>query len=310
MRTRIVPMRFSVLIPVYNGEKYLAQTLDSVLAQTFTDFEVLVVDDGSDDRTLEILESYGSRIRTFRVPHGGPELARNRALAYTCGEYLAFLDADDLFYPHTLATYDALIREHNPPMMIGSRAVFSGNEPMPPCNAQPVTVFVRQDFLQKRIDMGTSMSMIVIRRSAFEEIGGTRNCSPESWHLNDFHLFLKAATLSPCVVVRSPATVAYRYHDANCHRNAEAMVNSILSLIVLEKRGEFPGGEARRKERYFWIGNVAWHWLRRLVASGQWKLAARLCLHGAPMLSLAISKKVRARIRPERTPERREALAD
>ena len=112
MRTRIVPMRFSVLIPVYNGERYLAQTLDSVLAQTFTDFEVLVVDDGSDDRTLEILESYGSRIRTFRVPHGGPELARNRALAYTCGEYLAFLDADDLFYPHTLATYDALIREH------------------------------------------------------------------------------------------------------------------------------------------------------------------------------------------------------
>lgn len=302
-------MRFSILIPVYNGEKYLAQTLDSVLSQTFTDFEILVVDDGSTDRTLEILQSYGTQVRVFHAPHLGPEQARNRLLAHAQGEYLAFLDADDLFYPHTLAIYDTLIRAHDPPIIIGRRTVFSGSEPMPPSTTEPLNVFVRQDFLKKRLDMGTSMSLIAIRRSTFEEIGGTRNCTPESWHLNDFHLFLKAAILSPCIVVRTPATVAYRYHDKNCHKNAGAMVASILSLIALEKRGEFPGGEERRRERYLWIGSVATHWLRRLVKTGQWALASRLVMHGAPMLSVAISSKLRIRLSPEGIRERREALA-
>ena len=67
--------RFSVLIPVYNRQNYLQQTLDSVLQQTFQDFELIVVDDGSTDRSLEILASYADKITLLQQPNSGPEIA-------------------------------------------------------------------------------------------------------------------------------------------------------------------------------------------------------------------------------------------
>lgn len=91
--------KISVIIPVYNAEKYLAETLDSVLNQTFTDFEVIAVNDGSTDNSLNILNEYGnkdSRIKIFSNSNSGVSTARNTGIEKASGEYICFIDADDL----------------------------------------------------------------------------------------------------------------------------------------------------------------------------------------------------------------------
>lgn len=88
--------KVSVIIPVYNVEKYIAETISSVLAQTFTDFEAIVVDDESKDRSIVICENIGDpRIKIVRQQNRGLAGARNTGIRYAQGEYLAFLDSDD-----------------------------------------------------------------------------------------------------------------------------------------------------------------------------------------------------------------------
>lgn len=90
--------KVSVIIPAYNAERFIAQTLNSVLAQTFQNFEVIVVDDGSKDKTAKIAESYGAPVRCIKKANGGVSVARNLGMKEACGDYIAFLDADDLWH--------------------------------------------------------------------------------------------------------------------------------------------------------------------------------------------------------------------
>lgn len=99
--------KVSVIIPVYNSEKFLARTIESVLNQTFTDFELLLVNDGSKDASPSICDSYAAqdkRVRVFHKPNGGVSSARNCGLDNANGQYIAFLDNDDLYYPEFLQT--------------------------------------------------------------------------------------------------------------------------------------------------------------------------------------------------------------
>lgn len=92
--------KISVIIPVYNGEKYINQCLDSLLNQTFKDFEIICVNDGSTDKSLAILEQYAqkdSRIKIINQKNSGAAEARNNGLAYASGDYLSILDCDDFF---------------------------------------------------------------------------------------------------------------------------------------------------------------------------------------------------------------------
>src|SRR5215471_16349024 len=91
------PHRVSVVIPCHNGERYVAETLGSVLRQQSPGIEVLVVDDGSTDRTREVVEAMAPAVRYLRQPHGGAARARNGGVAQATGNVLAFLDADDLW---------------------------------------------------------------------------------------------------------------------------------------------------------------------------------------------------------------------
>ena len=95
--------RVSVITPVYNGARTIARAIDSVLAQSFGDFEILVVDDGSTDGTLAILEGYGDRITVLKQAHKQQAIARNLAAKNSRGEFIAFLDADDSWLPEKLA---------------------------------------------------------------------------------------------------------------------------------------------------------------------------------------------------------------
>ena len=93
----------SCIVPVFNGESYLAESLDSILAQTYASREIVVADDGSTDGTAEILRRYGDRVRVVRQPNSGAPAARNLGLAHAQGALIAFLDADDLWHPEKLA---------------------------------------------------------------------------------------------------------------------------------------------------------------------------------------------------------------
>jgi len=93
----------SVIIPAHNAERYLAQTIESVLAQTYQDFEIVFVDDGSTDNTLQVAERYREQVSIYTQAQCGPSAARNAGLRKAQGEFLAFLDADDILLPEKLS---------------------------------------------------------------------------------------------------------------------------------------------------------------------------------------------------------------
>src|SRR5947207_15248632 len=114
-------MLFSVVIPTYNRIKLLACTLNSVWSQSFSDFEVIVVDDGSADGTLEFLASLKGQADVLMQPHRGPGAARNLGASHARGKYLAFLDSDDLWFPWTLEVYREIACRPNSPSIIAGK---------------------------------------------------------------------------------------------------------------------------------------------------------------------------------------------
>lgn len=101
--------RVSVIIPAYNTAAYLAETIESVLQQTYRDFEVIVVDDGSSDNTAEVARSFAPPVTVLTKANGGPAAARNLAIQNSTGEFIAFLDSDDLWVADKLAEQVALL---------------------------------------------------------------------------------------------------------------------------------------------------------------------------------------------------------
>ncbi len=93
----------SCIVPVFNGERYLAEALDSILAQQYRPLDVIVVDDGSTDGTAGVVRRYGDRVRVLHQPNAGAPAARNRGLAAARGELIGFLDSDDLWHRDKLA---------------------------------------------------------------------------------------------------------------------------------------------------------------------------------------------------------------
>ena len=101
----------SCIVPVFNGERFLGDALDSALAQTYQPVEIIVVDDGSTDGTPSVAARYGSRITYLRQPNSGSASAKNRGVRAARGELVAFLDADDLWHPDKLARQRRRLRE-------------------------------------------------------------------------------------------------------------------------------------------------------------------------------------------------------
>ena len=106
-------MLISVIIPLYNKESSIAQTLQSVFSQEYSDFEIVVVDDGSTDNSVEIVEAIcDSRIRLIKQENGGPSKARNTGVKYAKGDWVVMLDADDELLPNALNTFLIAILNH------------------------------------------------------------------------------------------------------------------------------------------------------------------------------------------------------
>lgn len=105
------PARISVVIPAHNAERWLGETLDSVLSQSLPAHEILVIDDGSVDATKEVALSYGNKIRYLRQPQQGVSAARNVGIESATGDWIAFLDSDDLYRNEALAKHAEAIRQ-------------------------------------------------------------------------------------------------------------------------------------------------------------------------------------------------------
>ncbi|MDN5940438.1 MAG: glycosyltransferase [Nitrospira sp.] len=112
--------RVSIIIPAYNCARYIGRALDSVCAQTYKDYEILVVDDGSTDDTKDVVMQYGRKVTYLYQQNRGVSAARNHAISKSSGELLAYLDADDMWYPEKLERQVAFLDAHHECGMIHS----------------------------------------------------------------------------------------------------------------------------------------------------------------------------------------------
>jgi glycosyltransferase involved in cell wall biosynthesis len=292
-----VGLRFSIVMPVYNREAYLRQAIDSVLSQTFSNFELIAVDDGSTDGSADILKSYGSRVRQIRQRNQGPEAARNAGLALAQGEYVVLLDSDDFLFPFALATYDRIIRAFgSPPVVIGTDVYYRDGEPLPAetqlsCPQQIATIQYK-DFFSKDIAITNFHNKLAVRTSLLRDVGGFGSSARRTWYNDDLHTILTLGIYGPCVVVIKPRVVAYRHHASNSVQNVKAVADGMFDLARLEREGLFPGGRERRWDRYALIGGRSSSWAFKYCwRTGQRKLALQLLFGTAPMVLVAVWRK-------------------
>jgi len=298
-----VKHRFSILMPVYNRQNYVGEAIDSVLAQTFKDYELFAVDDGSTDLSAAVLASYGTRIKLLQQSNQGPEVARNKAAAMAQGEYLVFFDSDDYLFPFALETLDKVIsRFGTPTLLMGSMERFHDGEGKPPeaPSDRTIRVIKYPDYLSKTRSVGTMC--IVVRKSVFDSVGGLRDSTPETFYCDDNNLLLKVGTRGQSILIENPWISAYRQHRDNSSKNTEAIATALIRLANAERHGDF-GGKERRADRYAYIGGRAAAWAFYYCwRGGHRKLALKLLRGTAPMVSMAVLRKFLRRFRPPAEP--------
>ena len=244
----------SVIIPVRNGARFVARTLDSVLRQTHRELEVIVVDDGSTDDTAEIVGNVAAedpRVVLFSGPQAGVSAARNRAISHARGEFIATLDADDLWHPDKLALQIDAIRRGGPQVGLAycwSVAVDEDDV----VAANSVSKFTHEgnvfNALVERNFLGNGSTPLV-RRSFLDAVGGydLRFYEAQAQGAEDWQFYLSLAAICEFVVVRR-CLVGYRRSPTNLSSDFGRMQRSIDMV--------------REFARQHWASVPARHWKR------------------------------------------------
>jgi len=218
----------SVIIPVYNGEKTIHETINSVLNQTISDFELLIINDGSQDSTLKIVSTIqDSRLKVFSYFKAGVSASRNRGLAQATGEFISFIDADDLWTPDKLETQLKVLQE-NPKAAVAyswtdwidesSQIIGKGSY-----ITQEGEVFAKlllNDFV-------ANGSNCLIRRQALIEVG---SFDESLAHGEDWELWLRLAARYEFVAVSSPQ-ILYRISSKSASFDVWKMEAGSLQII-------------------------------------------------------------------------------
>ncbi len=291
---------FSVVIPAYNRGKLLKETIDSVLLQTSRDYEIIVVDDGSTDDTMQVLESYDNQIRTVSQSNQGPEVARNTGARHSKGDYIAFLDSDDIMLPLALETYGKVILSQGQPAIILSNLEFFGeSKPLEikDRSAEPIEIVTYKNCVSKDRTVRASASIIVVRKDVFSKAGGFRNSSADAYFCDDLDFMLRVGCHGPAILIISPCVVAYRVHQHNTVHNVEFGFRGIMSLIHAEKAGAYPGGQLHRLRRYAFIGGPVYFWIKKTLRNGFPLLSIRIILSGFLMLLAGVILQIWIRMR-------------
>lgn len=242
------PPLFSVIIPTFNRLAYLQDALASVWGQGFTDYEVIVVDDGSTDGTAHYLLTLGSRIRALSQTNKGPGAARNRGIEAAQGDYLAFLDSDDVWFSWTLATYASVIRNaQNPAFVTGKPFQFHDVGDATCVSQEPERGEQFADYLASGdLWRWWGVSSFVIRRDVIERSGGFAEANMNG---EDSDLALRIGQAIGFVQVLSPFTFGYRQHSGNLTTDLSKTLIGIWHKIGTEAADGYPGGEKRAIER-------------------------------------------------------------
>ncbi|MEM8864346.1 MAG: glycosyltransferase [Planctomycetota bacterium] len=274
----------SVIMAVYNGDRFLREAVDSVLAQTFTDFELVVVDDGSTDQSPAMLDSYAAsdeRVVLLRQENQGLTKSLNTAIAAARGKYLARMDGDDICLPERFAKQVAFLDSHPEVALVGT-----GMHSIDASGDRLGTRRLESD--HAKLDAahmlgGSSLvhPSIMVRAAAMAQIGGYAEQYRTS---QDLDLFLRLAEVGTLTNLTEPLLL-YRWHDDNISvRKADQQDRDVTAIVAAahRRRGLDPPRSMPRARWQF----------RRVMAlkyrrSGQRRQAARFALQAVRMRPLA-----------------------
>lgn len=219
------PKDITVLMPTFNAEPYLCEALDSILAQTYRHFELIVVDDGSTDRTPSILADYAARddrIRICSIEHGGLCPALNRGLELAETEWVAIMHADDVMEPHRLQRQVAFIEAH-PNVAVTSSLVYVINgegERIGLSTTELSQPGKAQQMVQQNEVIGFHHPAAMLRKSVAHEVGGYRQAF---WPCEDIDLWNRIAEQGEEILVQPEYLLNYRKHGAAASSNFHLM---------------------------------------------------------------------------------------
>ena len=282
---RLNPIAISVLMPVYNSDRYLARAVESILGQTFGDFEFVVIDDGSTDRSREILEDYARRdlrIRLVRRPNTGYSRALNEALGLSRGEFLARMDSDDVAYPDRFARQIEFLRSRPDCLAVGCQVRQINPDGVP---LRSSAHEVDHDAIVARLLTGAGAEIphpgVIMRGEAVKDLGGYR---VEFEPVEDLDLYLRLADRGRLANLPE-VLLDYRQHFQSVNQTRNEQQVRLAGQVVAEalaRRGQpIPEGFAipvwsmpSKVWRYF-------TWIRPALVSGHPLLACRYAAYVA-----------------------------
>ncbi|MGA7522460.1 MAG: glycosyltransferase family 2 protein [Acidobacteriaceae bacterium] len=285
---------FSVVIACHNHEAFVQAAVESALSQAFPGKEVIVVDDGSRDRTPEVLSTFGASITFARFPvNRGAGAARNHGSSLASGKYLVFLDGDDALLPQTLAIYGQLVTARHPALLLGRSFRCYGKLPDPPNPASEVQFVEYPDFFAKDRPWVYNTSSLVVERAPFLAAGGW---SEDIFYQDIQDLLNKLGIAGKTLLVLSPDTVWYRMHTTNAVRRVQPFIEGIYTLLRKAKNGVYPGGREHRVRRAAWFGGLIFYWTKEAIGTGFYRDGFALLAARWWMIALAILRRGAVRI--------------
>jgi glycosyltransferase involved in cell wall biosynthesis len=293
----------SVIIPVYNAERYLAATLASVFNQTYSDYEVICVDDGSTDGSMSVLERYGNRLKIVQQPNSGPSVARNTGAWHAQGRYLSFLDADDLWYRRKLELQVYALETRADAVLVHSDydVINEKGELLQRGAGQSARTATQDDWVSQLLGPQAWIlpSLITVRRDAFERIGGF---DTELRFDEEADLCLRIRTQGEVLFINE-AGVAYRQHAASRSKQgdrADVQLAAGVNFYCKLERHFVDDPKKLRLVRLILASKFSdWGWHK--IRSGERQEGSRLLMNAIsydPFRFRTYSRLLRALLRP------------
>jgi hypothetical protein len=224
-------MKISVVIPCYNQAEFLSETLQSLIGQSYSNWEAVVVDDGSTDNVAEVIRSFtDERIIYVRQPHKGVSSARNKGLNLITGDYVKFLDADDMLHPLTFEGQLQGFKMHNADISISGYWAFKHPDlnKGTTSNTELTMENPLHDFVY-RWEKGLCIPIhcFLYKKWVIDKVGGwdTSLSNREDW---DFHI--RTAILNPKCIHDPSKFALYRVHNKSCCRSTDMNAGLVIFL--------------------------------------------------------------------------------